>query len=104
MLFRTAHAQRATDVPVSMTQELVQLRMEYANITGQHQTLTDVLARREEELKQAEEMLVAEQNQASLLKFNLQAAEAAKLRAEKREKTAQQEVEMVNTLLVCARV
>ncbi|KIM30544.1 hypothetical protein M408DRAFT_287376 [Serendipita vermifera MAFF 305830] len=95
----TAHAQRATDIPVAVTQELAQLRMEHANILGQHQSMTDVLTRREEELRRAEELLATEQNQISLLKFRLQAEEAAHLRAEKRAKTAQQEVEMVNTLL-----
>ncbi len=70
-------------------------------MVGLHQSMTDVLARREEELRQAEELLAAETNQTSLLKFRLQAEEAAHLRAEKKAKTAQQEVEMVNTLLVC---
>jgi sirohydrochlorin ferrochelatase len=96
----TAHVQRAADVPVTITQELAQLRMEHANILGQHRSLTDVLARREAELKRAEELLVAEQNQTSTLKFRLQSTEAASLRAEKRAKTAQQEADMVNALLV----
>jgi len=92
--------QKAADVPVTITQELAQLRIEHANILGQHRSLTDVLARRETELKKVEELLMNEQNQVSTLKFRLQAAEAANLRAEKRVKTAEKEVEMVSTLLV----
>lgn len=74
--------------------------MEHANIVGLHQSMAEVLARRESELKQMEKLLAAEQNQTSHLKFRLQAEEAAHLRSEKRAKTAQQEVDMVNTLLV----
>jgi mitotic spindle assembly checkpoint protein MAD1 len=96
----TAHEQRAADVPVTVTQELAQLRMEHANMLGQHRSLTDVLSRRETELKQLEGLLVAEQNRTSTLKFRLQSTEAASLRAEKRAKTAQQEADMVNALLV----
>lgn len=88
-------------MPVTVTQELAQLRMEHANILGQYRSLTHVLAQREREIKQTEELLATEQNQTRTLKFRLQSAEAVNLRAENKTKTAQQEVDMLNELLVC---
>lgn len=74
--------------------------MEHANLLGQHRSLTDVLKRREEELQNMQAELSSLQTQVISSKAQLQAAETTSLRHEKKAKTAQQEVELLNSLLV----
>jgi Skp family chaperone for outer membrane proteins len=100
LIVRTARAQRATDVPVAVTQELAKLRMDYADLLGQHQSQTGALSRKEGELQKTEGLLSASQHEVEDLRVRLQIAEATNLRTEKRTKTAQQEVELLNSLLV----
>ncbi|CCA74044.1 hypothetical protein PIIN_07998 [Serendipita indica DSM 11827] len=94
-----AHAQRLSDVPVSITQELAALRVEHAATVGQQQSLTATLHEREEELKRVESSLNQARDETAHLKLRLQATEAAATRAETKAKVAQQEVETLNSLL-----
>jgi mitotic spindle assembly checkpoint protein MAD1 len=93
-------AQRAGDIPIAVTQELTALRMEHATLLGQHQSLSATLAAREEEGRSMEQRLSHSQDEISNLKFRLQNSEATVARAERKAKSAQQEVEVLNSLLV----
>ncbi|KAG8833013.1 coiled-coil domain-containing protein mad1 [Serendipita sp. 400] len=94
-----SHAQRASDVPVGIMQELATLRIQHANLTGQHQALVATVAAREDELSRSEKSLGAVKDELSSLRFRLQASEAAAARSENRAKVAQQEVDSLNSLL-----
>lgn len=97
---RIAHAQRSSDIPVAVTQELSKLRIDHADLLGHYQSQSNALAQKDQELKQSEQSLTRAQNEANDLRLRLQFAEATIVRTEKRAKTAQQEVELLNSLLV----
>ncbi|KAG8819084.1 coiled-coil domain-containing protein mad1, partial [Serendipita sp. 399] len=92
-------AQRASDVPIGVMQELATLRIEHANLVGQHQALASTLATKEDELRRSVKSLGTAKDEFNNLKFRLQLAEAAATRSENKAKIAQQEVESLNSLL-----
>lgn len=74
--------------------------MEHANLLGQYRSQTEALQKKEVDLETARVELSSLQVQLTSAKAQLQAAETTSLRHEKKAQTAQQEVELLNSLLV----
>lgn len=88
------------DVPISIRQELANMKLDHANLIGQYNSQSELLKQREAELRQVEQEYSTTSDEISKLKLLVRNTEMKALRSERRSQAAQQEIALLKALVV----